>query len=54
MKKSTQTADDGSATTEYALVAVGAAALAGVLVAILKSDSVREALAGLVRSALGG
>lgn len=46
--------DQGSATTEYALVTVAAAALAGLLVALLKSDEVRGMLAGLVRSALGG
>lgn len=47
------TRDEGSATIEYALVTLAAAGLAGLLVALLKSDAVREALAGLVTSALG-
>lgn len=46
--------DAGSATTEYALVTVAAAGLAGLLVAILKSPEVRGWLMDLVRSAMGG
>lgn len=45
--------DDGSATTEYALVTLAAAGFAGLLVALLKSDEVRGWLAGLIGSALG-
>ena len=46
--------DEGMATVEYALVTVGAAALAAVLVAIIKSSQVRDALWGIISSALGG
>lgn len=46
--------DQGSATTEYALVTLAAAGLAGVLVALLKSPEVRGWLMDLIRSALGG
>ncbi|MFW7413911.1 DUF4244 domain-containing protein [Demequina sp. SO4-18] len=46
-------ADDGMATTEYALVTVAAAAFAGVLIALVRSDEVRELLAGILRSAFG-
>ncbi len=45
-------ADDGMATTEYAIATVAAAGFAGLLVVILRSDEVRELLTGLVRSAL--
>ncbi|GMA35264.1 DUF4244 domain-containing protein [Demequina litorisediminis] len=37
--------DDGMATTEYALVTVAAAAFAGLLIAIIRSDEVREPVA---------
>ena len=43
----------GMATAEYAVGTVAAASLAGVLLAILKSDWVRELIADLIRSALG-
>lgn len=46
--------DDGMATVEYALVTVAAAAFAAVLIAIVKSPEVREALASLVGQALSG
>lgn len=45
--------DDGMATTEYALVTVAAAAFAGLLIAIIRSDEVRELLLGVIRSAFG-
>ncbi|WP_084038742.1 DUF4244 domain-containing protein [Demequina sp. NBRC 110053] len=45
--------DDGMATTEYALVTVAAAAFAGILIALIRSDEVRELLAGILRSAFG-
>ncbi len=45
-------ADDGMATTEYALVTVAAAGFAGVLVVLLKSSEVRDLLMGIVTSAL--
>ncbi len=45
--------DKGMATTEYALVTVAAAAFAGVLIALVRSDEVRELLAGILRSAFG-
>lgn len=45
--------DQGMATTEYALVTVAAAAFAGVLIVLVRSDEVRELLAGILRSAFG-
>lgn len=45
--------DDGMATTEYALVTVAAAAFAGLLIAIIKSDEVRGLLLGIIQSAFG-
>ena len=42
----------GMATAEYAVVLVSATGFAGLLVAILKSDAVREILTTLVRNAL--
>ena len=45
--------DEGMATTEYALVTVAAAAFAGVLIVLVRSDEVRELLAGILRSAFG-
>lgn len=45
--------DRGMATTEYALVTVAAAAFAGVLIVLVRSDEVRELLAGILRSAFG-
>ena len=45
--------DQGMATTEYALVTVAAAAFAGVLIVLVRSEEVRELLAGILRSAFG-
>ncbi|WP_084125402.1 DUF4244 domain-containing protein [Demequina sp. NBRC 110054] len=46
--------DDGMATVEYAMVTVAAAAFAGVLAVLVRSDEVRELLAGVIRGAFGG
>lgn len=45
-------ADAGMATVEYAIVTVAAAAFAGLLLLILRSDEVRDLLFGIVRGAL--
>jgi hypothetical protein len=45
--------EEGSVTTEYAIVTLAAAGLAGVLVAILKSPEVRGWLMSLIGSAMG-
>ncbi|GIG53833.1 DUF4244 domain-containing protein [Demequina activiva] len=45
--------DDGMATTEYALVTVAAAAFAGVLIALIRSDEVRGMLTDILHSAFG-
>lgn len=42
----------GSTTVEYAIGAVAAAGFAGLLLVILKSDSVRAALEGVIQQAL--
>lgn len=42
----------GSTTVEYAIGAVAAAGFAGLLLVILKSDSVRAALEGIIQQAL--
>ncbi|MFC7404428.1 DUF4244 domain-containing protein [Georgenia alba] len=47
------TADGGMATAEYALVMVAAAALAGILLLIIRSDFVRGLLEAIFRRALG-
>lgn len=44
--------DDGAATAEYAIATMAAVGFAGLLVAILRSDEVRELLLDLVRRAL--
>jgi hypothetical protein len=44
--------DAGMATAEYAIVMIAAVGFAGLLVVILRSAEVREALTSLVRSAL--
>lgn len=44
--------EDGMATAEYAIATVAAAAFAGLLIAIIRSEEIREALAGIIRSAL--
>lgn len=46
------TRDAGLATAEYAIVMIAAVGFAGLLVVILSSGEVREALTSLVRSAL--
>lgn len=46
--------DRGMATVEYAMVTVAAAAFAGVLAVLIRSDEVRELLAGVIRGAFGG
>ena len=45
--------DKGATTVEYALVVLAAAAFAGVLVAIAKSEGFLAALSGVVLRALG-
>ena len=45
--------DTGMATTEYALVTVAAAAFAGVLIALVRSDEVRGMLTDVLHSAFG-
>ena len=44
--------DAGMATAEYAIVTVAAAAFAGLLIVILRSDEVRGMLLGIIRGAL--
>jgi hypothetical protein len=46
--------DAGMATVEYAMVTIAAAAFAGVLIALIRSPEVREALANIVGQALSG
>jgi hypothetical protein len=45
-------AEAGMATAEYAIATLAAVGLAGVLLAILKSEMVRGLLEGIIRSAL--
>ncbi|MDR1448433.1 MAG: DUF4244 domain-containing protein [Candidatus Ancillula sp.] len=42
----------GAATVEYAIVMVAAAGLAGILILILKSDTVRTLLENIITNAL--
>lgn len=44
--------EEGSTTVEYAIGAVAAAGFAGLLLIILKSDTVRAALEGIIQKAL--
>lgn len=44
--------ESGAATAEYAVVLIAATAFAGLLLAILKSDTVRSLLSSLVKQAL--
>ena len=44
----------GLATAEYAVATIGAVAFAGLLIAIMRSDTVRSALEGLINGALSG
>ncbi len=49
-----QLADDsGAVTAEYAVVIIAGIAFAGLLVAIIRSDEIRQMLVGLVQNALG-
>lgn len=52
-KEKNMSKEQGSVTTEYAVVTLAAAGLAGVLVAILKSPEVRGWLMSLIGSAMG-
>jgi|GEM_PF-1561827 len=45
--------EEGATTAEYAVVILAAVGFAGLLVAILKGDEVRQMLSELVRNALG-
>jgi hypothetical protein len=45
--------DDGMNTAEYAVGTLAAVAFAGVLLGVLQSDSIRNALQGVVERALG-
>ncbi|WP_026460236.1 DUF4244 domain-containing protein [Schaalia suimastitidis] len=45
-------AEEGSTTVEYAIGAVAAAAFAGLLLVILKSDGMRAALQNIIEQAL--
>jgi Protein of unknown function (DUF4244) len=47
-------AELGMATAEYAVVTLAACGFAGLLVAILHSDTVRSLLLGIIRRALAG
>lgn len=47
-----RTADAGMATAEYAIATLAAAAFAGLLLVILRSDEVRGFLLGIIRQAL--
>ena len=47
-------AELGMATAEYAVVTLAACGFAGLLVAILHSDTVRGLLLGIIRRALAG
>jgi hypothetical protein len=46
------TREVGMATAEYAVVTLAACGFAGLLVALLRSDTVRELLLGIIRRAL--
>ena len=50
--RSTLREEAGAATAEYAMVALGAVGLAGLLIAILRSDEVRSMLTDLISRAL--
>lgn len=45
--------DDGMNTAEYAVGTLAAVAFAGVLLAVVRSDTVRAALADVIARALG-
>lgn len=44
--------DDGMATAEYAIATIAAVGFAGLLIAVLKSETVKGLLSGLISSAL--
>lgn len=44
--------DEGTTTIEYAMAALAAAALAGILYLVVTSDAVRSALEGIITDAL--
>lgn len=44
--------EEGATTVEYAIGTIAAAGFAGLLILILKSDTVRSALEGLIQEAL--
>lgn len=48
----TEPADAGMATAEYAMATLAACGFAGLLIAILRSDEVRQLLLGIVRQGL--
>ena len=52
LKQVAQDKESGLATAEYAVVMIGATAFAGVLVAILKSGTVKTLLTNIVKQAL--
>ena len=52
LKVLTSRPESGAATAEYAVVLIAATAFAGLLLAILKSDTVRSLLSALVKQAL--
>lgn len=45
-------ADDGMATAEYAIATIAAVGFAGLLIVVLKSETVRGLLNGLISTAL--
>lgn len=44
--------DEGAATAEYVITTLAAVSLAGLLVALLRGDAVKDILMGLVKTAL--
>lgn len=46
------TDEEGASTAEYAIVTMAAVAIAGVLVAVMRSGSVQSLLQGIVEKAL--
>lgn len=51
-KAAAEAADRGMSTAEYAVGTIAAVAFAAVLIAVVKSDTVRSALDGIIASAL--
>lgn len=47
-----RTCERGSATAEYAIAALAAAAFAGLLIAVVTSPEIRKALTGIITKAL--